>query len=309
MATSTGSLPQVGALAARLASGKFAVTAEVSPPVTTDPSEWVAKAKAQTGGATAVNVTDGAGAKTHLNSLVAALFLKRAGIEPILQMTCRDRNRLALQADLLGAMALDIRNILLLTGDDPSAGDQPDTKGVFDVKSPDLLKIASVMRAEHKLPPGTDIKGTTELILGAADAPIDPPKDWTPKSLIDKVNAGVDFVQTQFCMDVGVVRRYTERLLDLGIAPKLKILIGIAPIPSARSAKWMKEKLFGTIIPDAFVDRLERAEDPKDEGKKICIEVLQELAQIRGIAGAHIMAPTFPSAIPDVIAASKVTAD
>jgi methylenetetrahydrofolate reductase (NADH) len=125
--------------------------------------------------------------------------------------------------------------------------------------------------------------------------------------LIDKVSAGVDFVQTQFCMDIGVVKRYAQRLSDLGIAQKLKILIGVAPIPSARSARWMKEKLFGTIIPDGFVDRLEKAEDPKAEGKAICVELLRQLSEINGIAGAHIMAPTFQSAIPDVITESGVT--
>jgi methylenetetrahydrofolate reductase (NADH) len=307
--SSSSDLPQVGELARRLSSGKFVVTAEMSPPppVSTDPTEWVAKAQPLKGLATAVNVTDGAGAKAHLSSLVAAHFLKQSGIEPILQITCRDRNRLAIEADLLGAMALGIRNILTLTGDQPSVGDQPEAKGVFDLKSADIVRIADVMRKQHKLPPGTEIKGDTAVLLGGADAPIDPPRDWTPKSLIDKVNAGVDFVQTQFCMDIGVVKRYAERLLELGIAQKLKILVGVAPIPSARSGRWMKEKLFGTIIPDAFIDRLEKAADPKVEGKKIAVEVLQELATIKGIAGAHIMAPTFASATPEVIIESGVT--
>jgi methylenetetrahydrofolate reductase (NADH) len=309
MSSTVQTLPKVGALSERLASGKFVVTAEMSPPppVSTDAAEWVTRAQALKGLATAVNVTDGAGAKAHLSSLVAAHFLKESGIEPILQMTCRDRNRLALEADLLGAMALGIRNILVLTGDQPSAGDQPEAKGVFDLKSSEVVRIADAMRKEHKLPPGTEIKGDTNLLIGGADAPIDPPKDWQPKGLIDKVSAGVDFVQTQFCMDIGVVERYAQRLLDLGIAQKLKILIGIAPIPSSRSAKWMKEKLFGTIIPDSIVERLEKAADPKVEGKKICVELLRELAQVPGIAGAHIMAPTFPSAMPEVIAESGVT--
>jgi len=304
--SSSSSLPQVGELARRLASGKFVVTAEMSPPVSTDLSEFLAKAAPLKGVAAAVNITDGAGAKAHVSSLVTAHFLKQSGIEPILQMTCRDRNRLALEGDLLGAMALGIRNILVLTGDNPSAGDQPEAKGVFDLKSSEVVKIADAMRKQHKLPPGTEIKGDTNVLLGGADAPIDPPTDWTPKSLIDKVNAGVDFVQTQFCMDIGVVKRYAQRLLDLGIAQKLKVLIGVAPMPSARSGRWMKEKLFGTIIPDAFIDRLEKAADPKAEGKKIAVEVLQELATIKGIAGAHIMAPTFPSAVPDVITEAGV---
>ena len=301
-------LPQ-NALAARLASGKFVVTAEMAPapPVSTDPSEWVAKAAPLKGLATAVNVTDGAGAKTHMSSLVASHFLKQAGIEPILQMTCRDRNRLAIEGDLLGAMALGIRSFLTLTGDKPEVGDQPETKGVFDLKSAEIVKIADVMRREHKLPPGTEIKGDTNMLLGGADAPIDPPKDFVPKGLIDKINAGCDFVQTQFCMDIGVVKRYAARLKELGLTEKVKILIGIAPIPSERSGRWMKEKLFGTIIPDELIDRIAKAADPKAEGKKIAIELLQQLKEVPGIAGAHIMAPTFASAMPEVIADSGVT--
>jgi methylenetetrahydrofolate reductase (NADPH) len=290
----------------RLAAGRFVVTAELSPPVATDPADFIARALPLRGVAAAVNVTDGAGAKAHLSSLVAAHFLVANGIEPILQMTCRDRNRIALQGDLLGALALGIHNVLVLGGDDPKAGDQPEAKPVFDLDSRALLATAQLMRDEHRLPPGTEIKGPTGLLLGAADVPIDPPAGWTPKGLIAKAEAGADFVQTQFCMDVGVVRRYAERLVDVGLAPKLKILIGIAPIPSARSARWMREKLFGTLIPDAIVDRLEKAADPRLEGRKICIELLQQLAEIPGIAGAHVMAPQNPSAIPEVIVESGV---
>ena len=292
--------------ARRLASGRFMVTAELAPPVATDPADFIARALPLRGIAAAVNVTDGAGAKVTLSSVVAAHFLLENGIEPILQMTCRDRNRIALQSDLLGAMALGIRNVLVLGGDDPKAGDQPEAKPVFDLDSRTLLAVAHRMRTEHRLPPGTEIKGPVQLTLGAADVPIDPPADWVPKGLIAKMEAGADFAQTQFCMDVGVVRRYAARLLDCGVAPRLKVLIGVAPIPSARSARWMREKLFGTLIPDAIVDRLEKAADPRLEGRKICIELLQQLAEIPGIAGAHVMAPQNPSAIPEVIAASGV---
>jgi methylenetetrahydrofolate reductase (NADPH) len=288
-------------LARRLAEKRFVITAELSPPVSTDPTDFIARALPLKGLATAVNVTDGAGAKTHMSSLVASHFLLQNGIEPVLQMTCRDRNRIALQADLLGAMALGIRNLLVLSGDDPKAGDQPETKAVFDLQSRALLATAQMMRSEHKLPSGTAIKGPVALVLGGADIPVDPPADWNPKGLIDKADAGADFIQTQFCMDAGVVRRYAARLLDLGVAQRLRILIGVAPIPSARSARWMREKLFGTLIPDAIVERLERASDPKQEGKQICIELLRQFAEIPGIAGAHIMAPQNPSAIPDVI--------
>jgi len=296
----------VSALDAALRGGKFVVTAEVSPPVSADAADLLARARPLKGVATAVNVTDGAGAKAHLASLVAAHILLQSGIEPIMQMTCRDRNRLALESDLIGAAALGIRNLLLLTGDDPKQGDQPETKPVFDLSSQALLQMAQRMRREHQLPTGTAIKGKLDFVLGGADAPIDPPPDWVPKSLLAKIEAGVDFVQTQFCMDAGVVCRYVKRLADLGVAQRVHILVGVCPIPSARSARWMKEKLFGTIIADAIIDRLDKAADPKAEGVRLCAEFMQELATIPGIAGAHVMAPQNVSAIPDVIARSGV---
>jgi methylenetetrahydrofolate reductase (NADPH) len=296
----------VSNLGAALGGGKFVVTAEVAPPVSSDPADLLARALPLKGVATAVNVTDGAGAKAHMSSGAAALILLQNGIEPILQMTCRDRNRLALESDLIGAAALGIRNILILTGDDPKEGDQPETKAVFDVNSLGLLALAQRMRREHQLPTGTAIKGAPDFVLGGADMPLDPPPDWVPKSLAAKIEAGADFVQTQFCMDARIVRAYAARLMDLGVAQRVKILIGVCPIPSARSARWMKEKLFGTVISDAIVERLDQAQNPKAEGIKICAELMQEFATIPGIAGAHVMAPQAPSVIPEVIAASGV---
>jgi methylenetetrahydrofolate reductase (NADPH) len=292
-------------LQARLNAGDFVVTAEITPPVSTDPAEFLSRALPLKGLATAVNVTDGAGAKVHLSSLAAAHFLVQNGIEPIFQMTCRDRNRLALQGDILGAVSLGIRNMLMLAGDDPKAGDQPDAKAVFDLDSRGLLAMASRMRSEQKLPSGTEIKGGVNLVLGAADVPVDPPPGWDPKGLRAKAAAGADFVQTQFCMDIGVVRRYAARLLEVGI--RIPVLIGVAPIPSARSARWMREKLFGTLIPEAIVDRLERSPDPKREGRRICVEVLQQLAETPGVAGAHVMAPMNFAEIPLTIEESGVT--
>jgi len=292
-------------LQARLNAGDFVVTAEITPPVSTDAGEFLSRALPLKGLATAVNVTDGAGAKVHLSSLAAAHFLVQNGIEPIFQMTCRDRNRLALQGDLLGAVSLGIRNVLILAGDDPKSGDQPEAKPVFDLDSKGLLAMAHGMRSAQKLPSGTEIKGGMNLVLGAADIPVDPPPDWDAKGLKAKAAAGADFVQTQFCMDAGVVRRYAARLRELGV--RIPILIGVAPIPSARSARWMREKLFGTNIPDGIVERLEKASDPKREGRRICVEVLQQLAETPGVAGAHVMAPMNFAEIPAVIEESGVT--
>ncbi len=294
-------------LARALAGGEFVLTAELSPPVSTDPAAFVAGAQALTGLATAVNVTDGASAKAHLSSLAAAYFLARSGIEPVLQMTCRDRNRIALQGDLLGAVALGIRNVLVLRGDDPSAGDQPDAKPVFDVGTTAVLGMAHRMRTERRLPSGAAIAGDVPLVLGVAETPIDPPALWRPDGLIAKADAGADFVQTQFCMDIGVVRRYAARLVELGIAQRVPILIGVAPIPSARSALWMREKLPGTLIPDGIVARLERSADPRREGRRICVELIRELAAVPGIAGAHVMAPRDHAALAEVLAAAGVS--
>ena len=290
--------------AAALRSGKFVITAEVAPPVSADPADLLRRALPLKGIATAVNLTDGAGAKAHMSSGAAAVLLLQNGIEPILQMTCRDRNRLALESDLIGAAALGIRNVLILTGDDPKAGDQPDAKPVFDFNSQALLQVADRLRRERQLPTGTAVKGDLTFTLGGADMPLDPPADWQPKSLVAKIDAGADFVQTQFCMDAKIVRNYARRLIDLGIAQKIAILIGVCPIPSARSARWMKEKLFGTIISDEIIARLDKAADAKAEGTKICAELIAELATIPGIAGAHVMAPASMSAIPEAIAIS-----
>jgi len=291
-------------LQSRLRTGQFVVTAEITPPVSTDPAEFLRRALPLKGLATAVNVTDGAGAKVHLSSLAAAHFLVQSGIEPIFQMTCRDRNRLALQGDLLGAEALGIHNILALAGDDPKAGDQPDARPVYDLDSRQLIALAHHMRTQRKLPSGTPIAGEFDLAIGAADVPVDPAPAWQPKGLLAKAEAGADFVQTQFCMDMGVVRRYAARLRELGF--KLPILVGVAPIPSARSARWMREKLFGTIVPDAIVRRLEQAADPRAEGRRICVEALRELAEIPGVAGAHVMAPMNFAEIPAAIEESGV---
>ena len=291
-------------LQTRLRSGQFVVTAEITPPVSTDPAEFLRRALPLKGLATAINVTDGAGAKVHLSSLAAAHFLVQSGLEPIFQMTCRDRNRIALQGDILGAAALGIHNILVLAGDDPKAGDQPEAKPVYDLDSRALIALARRMSDDGTLPSGTPIERKPELFIGAADVPIDPPPGWTPTGLIGKAQAGADFVQTQFCMDIGIVRRYAARLREAGF--KLPVLVGVAPIPSARSARWMREKLFGTIIPDSIVERLERAADPKAEGRRICVELLRQFAETPGIAGAHVMAPMNFAEIPAAIEESGV---
>ncbi len=187
------------------------MTAEVAPPVSCDAQDLLRKATPLRDLADAVNVTDGAGARAHMSALAASTILLGAGIEPILQITCRDKNRIALQSELMGAAALGISNMLVLTGDDPKAGDQPDTKPVFDINSRTLLETARRLRDEGKLPTGREVAGKASFFLGAADMPIDPPADWRPSGLQAKVAAGAQFVQTQFCMDAALLRRYSAR--------------------------------------------------------------------------------------------------
>jgi methylenetetrahydrofolate reductase (NADH) len=283
----------------KLASDRFVITAEITPPVSCEAADLIAKAAPLKGLADAVNVTDGAGARPHLDAVAAAAILLREGIEPILQFNCRDSNRIGLQSELMGAAALGIRNLLLLKGDDPKQGDQPDAKPVFDYDTAALTKVAVMMRDKGELPTGRKVGGRADFFIAAADVPIDPPAGWEPKSLKGKIEAGCEFVQTQFCMDAGVVRRYLARLGEHGV--RLPFLIGISPLRSAKSARWMRERLFGTIIPDSTVARLEAASDPAAEGRALCVDLMRDLAAIPGVAGVHIMAPGNEAAIADVI--------
>jgi methylenetetrahydrofolate reductase (NADPH) len=292
-----------GQLQGALEAGTFAITAEITPPASCNGADLLAKALPLRGLAEAVNVTDGASARAHLSSITSAGLLVANGVEPVLQLTCRDRNRIALQSELMAAAALGVRNLLVLTGDDPKAGDQPETKPVFDLDSRGLLDTARILRDRGELPNGRKIAGHADFFLGGADAPIDPKPDWHPKSLAGKIEGGAQFAQTQFCMDLDVVGRYAAHLRQAGLLDKIHLLIGIAPLASARSGRWMRENLFGTIIPDHIIERMDRATNPKAEGQAICIELLEGLAAIPGIAGAHIMAPLNEAAIPNVIRA------
>jgi methylenetetrahydrofolate reductase (NADPH) len=205
----------------------------------------------------------------------------------------------------MGAAALGVRNLLLLRGDDPTAGDQPDAKPVFDLDSRALTETARAIR-NGRLPHGAKVDGGAPFFIGAADIPIDPPPGWQPDSLKAKVAAGAQFIQTQFCMDTAVVRRYAARLVEAGLG-RVFLLVGVNPLRSAKSAAWMRRHLFGTIIPEAMVARLEQAKDAAAEGRKICVETIEELSLIPGVAGAHIMAPGNADAIPEVIASARRT--
>ena len=281
---------------------EFVITAEIVPPLSAAPDKLLEEAKTLGPKVTAINVTDAAAGRTSMSSFAAAAILAANNYEPILQVTCRDRNRIALAGDLIGAAAQGIHNVLILRGDDPSGGDQPEAKPVFDFESADLLLMARDMRDKGELPSGRKIEPAPQLFLGAADVPRVPDDKWKAEFVTRKIDAGAGFFQTQFGFDLDVVRAYIGRLNDEGITEKLGVIIGVGPIRSAKSARWMNENLFGVTVPDSIIARLEGAEDQRAEGKKICAELIHGLQEIKGVAGAHIMAPAQgPQAIADVL--------
>ena len=292
-----------------LRSGGFAVTAEITPPVAGAAEPLLALAAPLCDRVDAINVTDGPRARVHMSSLAASAILVSNGIEPVLQLTCRDRNRIALQSDLLGASALGIANVLVLRGDDPGPGEgrEPAAKPVFDVESDEVIAIAARMRDEGVLPSGRTIAARPRLFIGAADTPVDPQPGWAPTRLARKIGLGAGFVQTQLCYDIDLARRYMARLVDDGLADQAFILIGTGPIASARSARWMRENLWGVSVPDDIIERLDRAQDSVDEGVNICVEIVEALRATPGVAGVHLMAPGNMRSLPQVL--EKVRAD
>ena len=290
-----------------LAAGCFALTAEVIPPLSAAPQRLLDLSAPLTGLVDAVNVTDAAGARATMSSFAAGALLAKAGHDPVVQIACRDRNRIALIGDLLGVAALGVGNILVLHGDDPQSGDQPDAKPVHDLDSRGVMALARDMRDGGNLPSGRVIDPPPALFIGAADTPFDPPPDWQPQGLLAKAEAGADFVQTQFCYDIDIARRYVERLSDAGLTERLHILLGVGPIASVRSARWMNENLHGVTVPDHVIARMEAAADPAAEGRIICAELIQAYEEMPGVAGVHIMAPQQrPAAIAQVIEESAV---
>lgn len=295
-----------GRLEAALKAGWFAVTAETGPPDSADPAAVLRRAGCLKGLADAVNVLDGAGARAHLSPLAAAAILARDGIEPVLQFTMRDRNRLALEADVLGAAALGAPNILILTGDAIDTGDQPEAKAVFDLKSGEFMAIVRRMRDQGELPSGRKLETAPRLMIGAAAAPAEPKPGFEAGDIRTKLDGGADFIQTQFCFDLEMLGRYLARLDELGLGGKLPFLIGIGPLTSAKSARWMNKNLFGVSIPEPLIARLHGAADQAKEGRAICVELIHRLKEMPGVAGAHLMAPHGEEACARVIEDSGI---
>lgn len=273
-----------------LRSGRFAVTAELAPADTSDPKAITQSALVLAEVADAINVTDASGAHVHMSSLAACALLRESGYEPVLQLSCRDRNRIALQGILLGAAAMDVRNVLCLTGDGVQVGDQPEAKPVFDLDSIQLLKTASIMRDSGHFLSGRKIDVPPRLFLGAAANPFAPPYQLRPQRLAKKVEASADFIQTQFCFDMDRFREFMQKVRELGLHERVFILAGVGPLRSAKTARWLRTNVPGVVIPDSIVSRLSNARDEREEGARICVEIIEQIREIEGVSGIHLMA-------------------
>ena len=289
----------------KLSEGIFVFTAETTPPDASNQEVLLKKTMPLKGVADAVNVTDSPGAKVHMSSLTAAIILAQNDIEPILQLTVRDRNRLALQGDLVGASALGVHNILCLSGDDPKVGDQPETKPVQDINSATLVATANMMRKDKQFPSGRIIDPPPKLFIGGVEVPSKGKPNT--KKILNKIKIGVDFFQTQYIFEKKKLIDYMKVLDDVGILEKTYFLIGLGPFASAKSAKWMNDNLFGVDVPDEIIKRLEQAKDQKEESKKICLELIQIFREIKGVKGIHLMGHKKEELIAEIIKESKIS--
>jgi 5,10-methylenetetrahydrofolate reductase len=224
----------------------------------------------------------------------------------VMQVSCRDRNRIAIQGDVLGAAAMGVTNILCLTGDGVQAGDQPDAKPVFDLDCISLLQTVTVMRDQGEFLSGRELTTPPRVFLGAAANPFGPPLDYRPVRLEKKINAGAQFVQTQYCFDLERLRNYMTQVRDMGLTERCYILVGVGPMPSARTATWIRDNVPGVHIPDPVIKRLLSARDQREEGVRICVEMIQAVREIEGVHGVHIMAYKQEERMQEIVGESGV---
>ncbi len=292
-----------GHLETVLRKGHFAVTAEITPPDSANPQEVFDEAELLAPVVDAMNATDGSGAHCHMSSVAICGLLTRAGYSTVMQVSCRDRNRIAIQGDVLGAAAMGVSNVLCLSGDDVTAGDQPEAKRVFDFDSIQLLRTVRIMRDKGTFLSGRKLTEAPRLFLGAASNPFMPPYDWRPLRLAKKIEAGANFVQSQYCYDVPLLKRFMQRTRDLGLHELVYYLVGVGPLRSDKAAEYMRTNVPGVHIPDEIVERLRKT--PKDrkieEGKNICVEIIEQIREIDGVNGIHIMAFKQQDLVPAII--------
>jgi methylenetetrahydrofolate reductase (NADPH) len=288
-----------------LRAGKFAVTAEIAPPDSADPADVFARAALFDGYVDAINATDSSGANCHMSSMGICSLLTRRGYAMILQQSCRDRNRIAMQGDILGAAAMGVCNILCLSGDGVQSGDHPEAKPVFDMDSISALGMVRHMRDEQQFLSGRAISSPPRLFLGAAANPFAPPFDFRPHRMAKKIAAGAQFIQTQYCFDIERFKTFMAQVRDLGLLEKAYVLAGVGPLASAKSADWIRKNVAGVHIPDAVINRLAGAQDQKQEGVDLCIDLIEQVREIEGVSGVHIMAYRMEDRIGEIVTRSN----
>jgi len=284
-----------------LESGGFAVTAEAGPPKGTSARVILRKGELLRSCCDAVNITDNQTAIVRMSSLAGCVLLKQQGVDPVMQMVTRDRNRIAIQSDVLGAIALGIGNILCLSGDHHKFGNHPTAKGVFDLDSIQLIQTLKNMRDEKKFLCGEDVSGEVPIFIGAVENPYADPFEFRVVRLAKKVKAGADFIQTQAVYDVAKFARWMEMVRDQGLDKQVHILAGVIPIRSAGMARYMRDYVSGVSVPDDLVTRMEEAETAKDEGVRIPLEIIEQLKEIPGVHGIHIMAVGWEDIVPEIV--------
>jgi len=296
-----------------LEAGEFAVTAELGPPKSTDFDLIKKKVELLKDWVDAVNITDNQTAIVRTSSIATGKLILGLGLEPIVQMTCRDRNRLAMQSDILGAHLLGIRNLLCLTGDHQYCGNHPTAKNVFDLDSIQLIQMVKNMRDKKIFACGEEIKNSKKaevkeprMFIGGAANPFADPFEFRVIRLEKKINAGVDFIQTQCIFDIDHFKRWMEQVCDRGLHKKCKILAGVTPLKSAGMARYMRDKVAGVRLPDYFLERIAKAEDSKAEAINMCVEQIQQLRQIEGVAGVHIMAIEWEEKVPEIVQKARL---
>ena len=272
-----------------LTDGNFAVTAELGPPQNAN-AEAVKKKAVNLGNVEGVNITDNQTAIVRMSSIAAASLAISCGLEPVVQMVCRDRNRIAIQSDLLGAAALGVKNVLCLSGDHQTFGNHPQAANVFDVDSMQLIAMVKQMRDDKKFLCGDEIKEhEPRFFIGAVENPFADPFEYRVLRLAKKVEAGADFIQTQCIFDMPKFKEWMKMVVDKGLAEKVYIMAGLTPVRSHRALKYMKTEVAGMSIPDELITRMESAAEPKEEGVKIAVEMIEEIKGIEGVAGLHLM--------------------
>ncbi len=300
--------PAMGRLEQILRAGEFAVTTELTPPDSADPMEVYRRARLFDGYVDAMNATDGSGANCHMSSVGVCALLTRMGYGMVMQVSCRDRNRIAIQGDLLGAAAMGVSSILCLTGDGVQVGDEPEAKPVFDFDSISLLRAVRIMRDESHFLTGRPLDMPPKVFIGAAANPFVVPHDYQVLRLEKKMAAGAEFIQTQYCYDIPRLKEFMHSVRELGLHKQAYILVGVGVPASAASAEWMRQHIPGVHIPDAIIDRLARAGNPQATGEQLCMELIRDISEIEGVAGVHIMATRREEAVPRIIEASGVLA-